>query len=77
MGAAPTSALHSQALPPTLWNTAVATFWEDQYVDACFIKSPKTSTASLIQSCIENPMVNNGDLNLHHDSCKPVDLVEI
>jgi len=77
MGAAPTSTPHLQALPLTLQNTAVATFWDNQHTDACFIKPPSTSTASLVQLCIENPMVHDSDLNLHHESCQPVDLMEI
>jgi len=63
-----TSTLHVQSLPLTLRNTAVAEFPENHNADTLFTQPFSASTDHLIQLCIEDSMVNNGDTSSHHDS---------
>jgi len=73
----PTSTLHSLPPPLTTWNTVVTKVWEKQHDNDCFLQSTRTSTDPLVQLSIGNPMVNDGDAASHHESCQPVDLMQI
>jgi len=75
--AASTSALHLQCHPLTIWNTVVKKFQENWHANDCSLQFTSTSTESLVQLSIGNPMANDGDASPHHESHQLVHLAKI
>jgi len=72
-----TGVLHTQPLPPTPRNTAVAEFPENCNADTLFPSPFLASTEYLVGSPVAASTVDDGDTSHHHDSHQPVDLAII
>jgi len=64
-----TSTPNSQGPLLTPNNIVIQEFLGNLHPNTIFHHPPNTSTSSSIAFCIENPMVDDGEVHHHHDNC--------